>query len=257
MGVLKPRINADERGCVERPILFNSEMVRAILSGKKTQTRRPVTHELASPPYYFTGHTEKSLGYPASEGHMWFELSYSGNEGSTSFIRSPWGVGDLLWVRETWAHLPRYAYARSVGVDQTIDPNDFDMAAVYKADWERSAPSRWKPSIHMPRWASRIKLRVKRVWVERIQDVDSNAALAEGVAESSAWKPKEVDENPKPSHEWAEPYYDDYYFWCNYPPLAFGNLWDSIYGNPKEGKPDYSTKANPQVWCCEFERVEG
>lgn len=211
------------KGSKERPILFNGEMVRAVLDGRKTQTRRPVTHDLAKPPYFFTGRTEESLGYPASEGHMWFELSYCGNEGSTSFIRSPWGVGDLLWVRETWAHVPKTAYAGSEGVTQVLDPTDEYMAAVFRADWGRSAPGRWKPSIHMPKWASRIKLRVKRVWVERVQDISEADANAEGV---------------KPV--WVDPCIESY-------ADGFLETWDSVYGN---------WSANPWVWCCEFERVE-
>jgi len=93
----------------------------------------------------------------------------------------PYGKpGDRLWVRETWARVPMTAYRCSDGVQQTICPADPDMAAVYSAGWDRSPPGRWRPSIHMPRWASRITLEITAIICERLHDLTRGDAMAEG-----------------------------------------------------------------------------
>jgi len=155
--------------------------------------------------------------------------------------RCPFGApGDLLWVREAHAIVPRTAYALSVGVRQTLHPdNDYD-AAVYRAGWERCAPGHWRPSIHMPRWASRLTLRVTAVRVERVQEITEADAVAEGIrtlpgqdpADPSAWWESAPGEHQSRSA-------------C----AAFRNFWDSL--NAKRG---HGWDANPYVWVVSFER---
>ncbi len=137
----------------EHAARFTGDEVRAILAGMKTQTRRPIKPRDPSWTY--------SAIDDGEDGVLWlYEIDDMGdyNRGA-----SPFGVpGDTLWVRETWAHT-----------------NDYDgqylmdgRKALYRADEEQAIiPSRWRPSIHMPRWASRITLKVTRVWVERVQDI--------------------------------------------------------------------------------------
>jgi hypothetical protein len=139
----------------ERPILFKDVMVRAILVGRKTQTRRiakpryddktPCDHWMAYAPDFIRRHCAH------------------GSEGQTCPYGQP---GDRLWVRETWA----------------INPDD--GGAVYRAtdpDWEVCECWTWRPSIHMPRWASRITLEITAVRVERLQGISLDDAKAEGV----------------------------------------------------------------------------
>lgn len=88
--------------------------------------------------------------------------------------------GDRLWVRENFAKVPTSAYRRSEGVQQTVSPEDPDFAAIYAAGWDRSIP-KWKPCIHMPRWASRLTLAVTATKIEPLQDISEEDAKAEGV----------------------------------------------------------------------------
>ncbi|GGZ31762.1 hypothetical protein C8J23_101197 [Shewanella chilikensis] len=199
----------------QRPIIFNTEMVRAILEGRKTQTRRTLT--------------AKQLGLfecAASIGEC-HNLDGEINIKSMGYYRQfcPLGqVGDQLWVRETFAVVPRTAYAHSDGVTQIKSPIDKDKASIYKADWCRSEGGiRWKPSIHMPRSACRIILEITNVRVERLQDISEQDACAEGCdypeVEGMGWKFK--------------------------PSFNFKFLWKKIYGQE-------SLDANPWVWVIEF-----
>lgn len=191
----------------ERGMIFNSEMVRAILDGRKTQTRRPVK---------FPVH-DKNLGCELAGNELAGELS-AGN-----YLNSEFGKqGDRIWVRETWA---RY----------NIDQDSYDMAyrATPPEDWPEEG--KWRPSIHMPRWASRILLEITGVRVERLNAISQEDAQDEGM-ELTGWRPTYSD--PDSGGEVWTPYDN------------FARLWDSIYG---EG----SWKVNPWVWVIEFKRVEG
>lgn len=135
----------------ERPILFNGPMVRAILEGRKTQTRRPV----ACPTWAVAGSLE-------SDGAGGVEAAVQ-LTGCMADVRCPFGVaGDKLWVRETWACPESVTYYRATDEGMT------------------SPPAKWRPSIHMPRWASRIDLDVTRVRFEKLNDVTADDARAEG-----------------------------------------------------------------------------
>jgi hypothetical protein len=144
--------------------------------------------------------------------------------------------GDRLWCRETFAIVPRTAYARSDGVSQTLRPDDDHDAAIYRADWTRSNGGfRWRPSIHMPRWASRILLEITDVRVERLQDISEADAQAEGIEYSERFEGYCIGE--------AEHYNS------HDPRLSYASLWESINGPG-------SWAANPWVWVVEFRRIE-
>lgn len=201
----------------EKPILFNAEMVNAILSGRKTQTRRIIKVQPQV--------TEQRL----RELGAWqdgFNLSQQVNAAfQAGFIdvSCPLGKpGDQLWVRETW--------------------NKHGGLLTYRADHDwieemRKAtvcPAKWVPSIHMPRWASRINLLITGVRVERLRDISQEDAQAEGM-ELTGWRPTYSD--PDSGGEYETPYDN------------FAELWISIYG-------EESWQANPWVWVIEFERME-
>ncbi|HIC8916371.1 TPA: morphogenetic protein [Enterobacter roggenkampii] len=189
----------------ERGMIFNGGMVRAILEGRKTQTRRPVK----------VPHIDRDAMCELSGNELAGELS-AGN-----YRNSPHGKpGDRIWVRETWA---RY------NIDQ--DSHDMAYRATPPADWPEEG--RWRPSIHMPRWASRITLEITCVRVERLNNISQEDAQAEGM-ELTGWRPTYSD--PDSGGEVWTPYDN------------FAQLWESIYGED-------SWKANPWVWVIEFKVV--
>ena len=194
----------------ERPILFSGPMVRAILEGRKTQTRRVVKPQ--PPTAFVTVRVED--GTQASwclRNQSAFDLPESAADWLT--LRCPYGVpGDRLWVRETWG---------SCTTNGTV-------CSGYRADVAlrpeiEAGVDRWRPSIHMPRWASRLLLEVKAVRVERLQEISEDDAFAEGISGGD---------------------------WLGNPVGTYRELWDSI--NAKRG---HSWESNPWVWVVEFERV--
>ncbi|OIN87843.1 MAG: hypothetical protein AUJ12_00300 [Alphaproteobacteria bacterium CG1_02_46_17] len=207
----------------EKPIIFSSEMVRAILEGRKSQTRRVVKHKY---PLFDAPATWKA--YHVSDYGFGFE---TGEE----FVKSPYGQpGNRLWVRENY-------WITEVG-GQGIG-NKF---LVYDEEILSNEPSpkelrpiettlTWghHPSIHMPRWASRITLEITGVRVERVMEISEADAKAEGVNADdfrSGFDGILGRENR----------------------ILFASLWDSINGK----KPGRSWADNPFVWCLEFKRVE-
>ncbi|EMH8472969.1 hypothetical protein [Klebsiella quasipneumoniae] len=206
----------------ERGMIFNAEMVRALLDGRKTQTRRPVK---------FPVH-DKNLGCELAGNELAGELS-AGN-----YLNSAFGKpGDRIWVRETW--------------------NKYGGLLTYRADhdWiddmrkETVCTAKWVPSIHMPRWASRILLEITDVRVERLNAISPEDAESEGLERTNFTG--FGDEPGLPSYPEPDVYFDPLKKqWKEYPPEAFAGLWESIYG---EG----SWLANPWVWVIEFKRVEG
>lgn len=177
----------------EKPILFSSPMVKAILDGSKTQTRRVIKPQ----PIW--------IGDPSVQ----FKTQDCNPKG---IIKCPYGQpGDRLWVREKFSYPTGYSYVGGIWYWADGQPD--------KGDWIKP-----KPSIHMPRWASRITLEVVSVRVERLQDISESDSRAEGV---------------RYSEEEIRPY-----------TCAFVDLWDSI--NAKLG---YGWDVNPWVWVVEFKRV--
>lgn len=191
----------------EHPILFSAPMVCAILEGRKTQTRR-----VAKAPED-ARHDRGGLAW------------YSPMQGQDTGIYPKYQPGDRLWVRETWTNDPEGGFAYRA----TVDPNWLDLY---------SKGLSWRPSIHMPRWASRITLEVESVRVERLQDISEADARAEGVN-------KGVFEYDCPARTcgkfWSEQTYRN----------GFNILWDDI--NAKRG---FGWGVNPWVWVVGFKRVE-
>jgi hypothetical protein len=219
---------------MEHPILFSGEMVRAIMEGRKTQTRRVIWPKSLMIPYR---NSMEKIQLRTTKDHYLFDFRYEDGTISTIYgIRPKYHIGDLLWVRETWMPFTENGVCSGMAIYKATD----------KPEPDGDRPLKWRPSIFMPRWASRITLEVVSVRVERVQDISEEDALSEGISETSFWKPKEMDNRP-----FEEKWWDDYYFWTNYPQVAFQNLWDSI--NAKRG---YGWDANPWVWVIEFRRVE-
>lgn len=212
----------------ERPILFSGPMVRALLNGSKTQTRRVVKPQFAHDAIPCEMGATNERGHQIT-GHsgMWWNDEEGNHEKA---VRCPYGQpGGRLWVRET--HAPQ---ADCWGSWERWTRGEGGPGPIihYAAD-DKKSPfiERWRPSIHMPRWASRITLEVTGVRVERLQDISVADALAEGVK-------THPDHHRKPRESIYSPVQD------------YRDLWESING------PD-SWDANPWVWAVSFKRVEG
>ncbi|MGP9420102.1 hypothetical protein ACT3RT_14060 [Ewingella sp. AOP9-I1-14] len=220
----------------ERPILFNAEMVKAILSGRKTQTRRimrdqpeviPPEDECGVPGYWIPCHAAKMMV-----------------RNDMMKISCPLGMrGDQLWVREA------FRMAKSLDRHSPNVVAELSLNAGYKTPWAPiqleadgartgkwtgfdtppavTEPGKLRPSLHMPRWASRIDLRITGVRVERLNSITNADAKAEGY-------PAEREIYGGSTDAW----------------LWFRDLWDGIY-------PDNTFKVNPWVWVIEFKRVGG
>jgi len=158
----------------ERPILFSGAMVRALLDGRKTQTRRVVKQQ---PPV--TTETVQPFHHPDPRTHFW------ANDGASLLDWAkpcPHGeVGDRLYVRESF----RPVYPQDPDYNNG-DPIEYDYKATYKSGDRLVDPARWKPSIHMPRVASRIMLEIVGVRCERLLDCGAADAIAEGISRWNA-----------------------------------------------------------------------
>ena len=150
----------------ERPILMNGAMVRAVLDGSKTQTRRVMKPQPEPSP-----HRPGAYQWPCDAFQSMVSVADTrapGAHGIAGDACPHGGHGDRLWVRETWAPHPDFP--------ETV------RRAVYRADREcEHDVERWRPSIHMPRWASRIQLEIVSVRVERLQDISDADIVAEGI----------------------------------------------------------------------------
>ncbi|HEI6794426.1 TPA: hypothetical protein SJ397_000200 [Yersinia enterocolitica] len=190
----------------EKPILFNAEMVNAILSGRKTQTRRIISEK-----------TLHLFGVAASAGECHpIELC---DQRSQSYYLDfcPLGKpGDQLWVRE--------AFATGLCTESTLAYRATHKPEDLEEGWGETI--KWTPSIHMPRWASRINLLITGVRVERLNTISTGDAMAEGY-------PVEREATGGSLDAW----------------LWFRELWDGIY-------PDNTFEVNPWCWVIEFERME-
>lgn len=219
----------------ERPIIFNADMVRAVLDGRKTQTRRIIKLD-----------HERGMQNPVVRGKDG-AVSYVGCRLASTLC--PFGaVGDRLWVRETWS-VVSHAFdddglminyvpdrpAKAVH-EKPFGRGYYSGHAIYAADggftWGDDdgcvdGRSCWKPSIHMPRWASRITLEITDVRVERLTALSDDDARNEGC-------PAQLPHNPDDEHQART--------W-------FRGLWSEIYG-------EESWQANPWVWVIEIKRVE-
>lgn len=193
----------------EHPILFSTEMIRAIFDGRKGMTRRVCigARELSC-----------AMDWPIDS--------------------CPYGqVGDRLWVRETWAVMHPY---------DKLSPREIpDTAVIWYKDTDVDEPTgcgddmgKWRPSIFMPRWVSRIILEIVSIKVERLQDITEADAKNEGVS-MDVWHGGKSEDLSQPAHDVRACYR-----------TAFANLWDSI--NAKRG---YGWDSNPWCWVLKFKRV--
>lgn len=219
----------------ERGMIFNGEMVRAILDGRKTQTRRIMAPQPADD-------IERSA-FPNPDAIGW-KSSLKHKHGSTTAHFFPFGaVGDRIWVRETFQG-PLFDYEQMEAFLEDSSKFEKPEFCQYAADGGHRPEYQdaddnlrygWRPSIHMPRWASRILLEITDVRVERLNAISQEDAQAEGM-ELTGWRPTYSD--PDSGGEVLTPYDN------------FAQLWASIYG-------DESWNSNPWVWVIEFKRVEG
>lgn len=181
-----------------KPILFNTEMVRAILEGRKTVTRRPIKPQ------------------PSGElRRMGADSCYPGcfaEAGAERVYQPPYMEGDVLYVRETWARI-------AVSPDGHFFPPGVNYYKAGPIEVPKNTTIKWRPSIHMPREAARIFLRVTGVRVERLQEIDDAGVVAEGL---------EIG-------------------------CYFDELWNRTV-KPKD-RYVYGWEANPWVWVIEFERI--
>lgn len=221
-----------------KPILFNTEMVRAILDGRKSCTRRlvkPQPDEKQKFPLGFvTDSTEKK-----EVGCFGFGTNECG--GSIQYVKPPYGYapGDILYVRETWCALPVNEAGHMRG----------HCVYYYRADGDLRPEGwrgKWRPSIHMPKEAARIWLKVTDVRVERLQDITEEQACMEGTDpwdevcyENNGWHPTFSDPDSG-----GDPNMVD----------GFHKLWNSTI--KKADLDRYGWDANPWVWVIEFERCE-
>lgn len=217
----------------ERGMIFNAEMVRALLDGRKTQTRRIMKVQPV-----LNGNFYEVFGSAWSKGMT----SIPAVPGHSLSTRCPFGaVGDRIWVREGFFPAP---------LEMQSEPPRKTMWNIAYRDgmqMEKLAPAeynptiynyeRWTPSIHMPRWASRILLEITDVRVERLNAISEEDARAEGIIDGGCLNCGEPEPcgcaNPEPDAT-----------------DAFAYLWQSIYGQE-------NWNANPWVWVISFERIEG
>lgn len=211
----------------ERPILFSAPMVRAILADIKTQTRRTIKGDLDDEERLHVGMYHPTVIDRQGDEQPGPEVFGAWTTNGEWAMKCPYGQpGDRLWVRETFQQ-----FSEDGEILYKADKAGFDAMNELKRDEFYEA--RWRPSIHMPRWASRITLEVTGVKVERLQDISEADAAAEGIIRQSTTG------------------------WFSVPGLngagttaraGYALLWNSIHGPG-------SWEANPWVWCVSFLRV--
>jgi len=202
----------------EHPILFSTPMVKALLEGRKTQTRRIIKPQGRAVCFDVAMHKDGSDKWPRN---------LDADERYISDMNCPYGkVGDILWVRETWG-LDYFGYARPWHFKEGIKVEQRDI--IYRADDEDRdkrflLDESWKPSIFMPRAACRIRLEIIDIKVERVQNITDEDSLAEGVL---------MNQNIFSTGELKE---------------AYKQLWCKINGSESWNK-------NPWVWVIEFKQI--
>lgn len=213
--VLAEGLQVAEGGEVkERGIIFSAPMVRAVLEGRKTQHRWVIAPQPTSLPEQGTG--------------LWHHVRGAKWESGLPYL-CPYGKpGDRLWVRETWAM------------------NEPPSGAIYRATDQKQVEAihykranfKWTPSIHMPRWASRLTLEITNVRVERVQQISEEDAITEGIETDGCGHFK----------NYSDP--TDDVMWLSLIG-SFAGLWDSI--NFKRG---HGWDSNPWVWVIAFKQVK-
>jgi (2Fe-2S) ferredoxin len=195
------------------PMIFNTEMVKALLDGRKTVTRRPMKPQPTDSGSGYMWWPSKNLQTMVNLDKAKGDLYWDGLASDICPIAS---VGDLIYVRETFCHQP-CGNAPELTVYKSGYPSN--LLERYESVMNEE-DIRWTPSIHMPRWASRLTLKVTDVRLERVQDITKEQAQAEGVQPTGCTK--------------------------GYWETAYQRIWNSIYGNWEQ---------NPYVWVIEFEVI--
>lgn len=234
----------------ERGMIFNAEMVRAILSGQKTQTRRIMKVQPEHPNLGLRRIIDSKN--PADNGkYFWSQSDATGLKARSKPFNCPHGnVGDRIYVRETWQG-PLVDFEHSDDLLRNAEKYEKPENCVYEADGvpapefydaDDNLRCCWRPSIHMPRWASRILLEITNVRVERLNDISEQDAIAEGI-----------------DTDWLAESQDNYDCIADHNmsgrPTAKGHfsyLWQSIYGDDKSK----CWEKNPWIWVIEFKRVQ-
>lgn len=216
----------------QRPILFSTPMVQAILEGRKTQTRRVIKVQPDENGIDFIPHAP-SLDWEQHYKEEWKPWVYDTNEGERIGIHCPYGeIGDVLWVRETWAAW------------QSPAPES-EVEYIFRADQD-FASTKWKPSIFMPREACRLFLEITNVRVERLQDISEEDAEKEGIEQIEA---PQRDGDKWIYKSYTKGTYEEKQLLPLYPYCSFKTLWQSINGRE-------SWDSNPFVWVVDFKKVE-
>lgn len=220
----------------ERPMLFSGPMVRALLDDSKTQTRRVMKTQLV---YGLVANLFNSWYLP--RGDSGGTLYPNGKE--KILATCPYGQpGERIWVRETFVQGWDYDPVTDRIQQFDVDGKQLPMKTWYRADgadigwcdadgWQANTP--WKPSIHMPRSASRINLEITQVRIERLQSISESDAMAEGIVRQ-----------PDGGYGLA----DTTHYHATDPRQSYFSLWEAING-------DGSVEANPWVWCVTFRRL--
>ncbi|EPV0698350.1 hypothetical protein [Klebsiella pneumoniae] len=230
----------------ERGMIFNADMVRAILDGRKTQTRRIMKPQPEPCPrggHWWPSNVFKTMLHVEDEMQ-----NGKGGWGGLVGDACPFGdVGDRIWVRETWQAIHEELNDDGYVDETTFAPSipkveDNYWHSAYAADnWCEEREQRgfpWRPSIHMPRWASRILLEITNIGVQRIHSISQNDAAREGLMKLPA------------TGRYCINHGDQYFGGASHDAReVFSWLWQSIYG-------EESWEANPWVWVIEFKRIE-
>ncbi|MCH2040317.1 MAG: hypothetical protein MK185_06750 [Saccharospirillaceae bacterium] len=232
------------------PMLFNTEMVKALLTGNKIQTRRPMKQQPEETPK-----SEGDYWFPSHKCQQMVRISHlkevTSNDPSFINCVSPWEIGDLIYVRESFQPIFADGFSHEYG-EQPDYKTGHGYEPIYPAtdgiteycDADMGVTSKITPSIHMPRWASRLTLKVTGVRIERIQDISEQDAIAEGIkcysfTPDDGWPPcngythLQEDDGAGQLHSKASG--------------AFGSLWKSAYGD--------SWEKNEWVWVIDFEVI--
>lgn len=211
----------------ERPVIFNSEMVRAILDGRKTQTRRVMAVQPESNQFGLLRITDSTKRSDIGKYH-WAESNATGTHQRSALFSCPFGqVGDRLWVRETFMDLTGTGIEATTGKFEGFAYRADTPAGSYGDEVRKEYGLKWTPSLHMPRKACRILLEITAVRVERLNDISHEDAKAEGCCYGRGGGVPDFAVTPA-DH--------------------FPTLWASIYGVE-------NWRANPWVWVIEFKQV--
>lgn len=216
------------------PMIFNREMVCALLEGRKTVTRRPLK---IKPEWHFEKIGKITSSHPKKGSWGAFVRKGAGTDfPETDLIKAPCWIGDLIWVRETFK-VDVNSYNDLSGEYVVMYPAT-DDCKLFTPSYDNndacaflSEKKHFTPSIHMPRWANRLILKVTDVRIERVKEITDDQAEKEGMMTTEASQKKAIECGLS---------------WFERPAVQFKNLWQRIYED---------WESNPYVWVIEFEVV--